>query len=222
MTTQVMTVAPDASVRDVAARLLEHHITAVPVVDTARRVLGIVSEGDLIHRIAAVGGRHRSWLVNLFAAPDSEPGEFVKVHGTRAQDIMTREVVTVMEDAPVEEVARLLEERRIKRVPVLREDLLVGIVSRADLLRVVLAVLPEGATSVSADDQALRERIMAVLADQKWVHTSHLNIVVSDGVAQLWGFVDSDSERRALRVAAEQVPGIKRVEDRLNRMPMLW
>lgn len=222
MTTQVTTVDADSLVHEIVRCLLTKHISAVPVTDADGRVLGIISEGDLIHRVAATSHQHRSWWASLFDGSGKDPAEFIKTHALHARDIMTREVTAVTEDTPAEEIVRILEKRRIKRVLVLRGERLVGIVSRADLLRVVLASSPETGASMSANDRELREKIMANLEGQDWARVSQLNIVVSEGVAQLWGFVGSDTERNALRVAAETVPGIREVEDHLNLKPIPW
>jgi hypothetical protein len=172
--------------------------------------------------IAATSDGHRSWWTKLFDGSENDAAEFIKTHAVRAKDIMSREITTVVEDTPAGEIVRLLEKRRIKRVPVLRDGRLVGIVSRADLLRVVLASCPETGASVNANDRELRERIMANLEGRDWARVSQLNIVVSEGVAQLWGFVETDTERDALRVAAETVSGIHKVEDHLNQAPISW
>lgn len=222
MTTHLKTVAPHSLIHEITECLLTKHISAVPVIDGEGRVLGIISEGDIIHRVAAVSDGHRSWWTRLFDGSENDAAEFIKTHAIHARDIMTREVTTVTEDTPAEEIVRILEKRKIKRVPVLRGERLVGIVSRSDLLRVVLASSPETGASMSANDRELRERIMANLEGQDWARVSQLNVVVSDGVAQLWGFVGSDTERKALRVAAETVPGIREVEDHLNFMPIPW
>lgn len=222
MTTHPKTVAPDSLVHEITECLLKKHISAVPVIDGNGRVLGIISEGDIIHRVAATSDGHRAWWSRLFDGSGKDAAEFIKTHAIHARDIMTREVITVTEDTPAEEIVRILEKRRIKRVPVLRGERLVGIVSRADLLRVVLASSPDMGVPISANDRELREKVMANLEGQDWARVSQLNIVVTDGVAQIWGFVGSDTERNALRVAAETVPGIREVEDHLNFSPIPW
>lgn len=134
MTAPVVTAETDTSVAAVAERLLERRISAMPVVDADGRVVGVVSEGDLMHRGESGGERHRSWWLALIASAEERSRDYVKNHGLRASDVMTRDPVTVGEDATLEEIAALLETHRIKRVPVLRDGRLVGIVSRANLL----------------------------------------------------------------------------------------
>jgi len=217
MTTQVVTATAETPVTAVAALLLQHHISGVPVVDSGGRVVGMVGESDLLHRIAAQGKSHRSWWRALFLGPEDDPAEFVKVHGMRAENVMTRDVITVSEDSSVEEIARILEERQVRRVPVVREGKLVGLVSRADLLRILLAASPQ-AEPPSMDDRALRERIAASLAEHHWVHITQLNLVVTSGVVHLFGLIGT-TDRDALRVLIEAIPGVKAVEDHLTRLP---
>lgn len=219
MTVDVVTSAPDTPVPAVARLLLERHISAVPVVDAERRVLGMLSEGDLMRRAETGTERRRSWWLRLLAGADELAADYVKAHGVRAEEVMTPNVVTVTEDAPVSHIARLLEERRIKRVPVVRQGRLVGIVSRADLLRglATASVPPEAPSSI--DDRAIREKLLDVLRAQEWATTGYINAVVSGGVVHLWGMVRSPQERRALQVAAETVPGVRGVEDHLWEVP---
>ncbi len=215
MTADVVTVGPEAWVGEIARLLLEHRISAVPVVDAAGRLVGIVSEGDLVRRAETGTLPRRAWWLDLLTDPAVEAREYVKTHGRRAADVMTRGVVTVGVDTPLEDVARLLERHRIKRVPVVRAGRVVGIVSRADLIR-ALAVRPiERRTAVVADDRTVREAVLAVLRAQPWWVGTYRQVTVVDGVAHLWGLVRSPAERDAMRVAAESVPGVRGVEDHL-------
>jgi CBS domain-containing protein len=214
MTTDVVTVGPEASVAEVARLLVEHRISAVPVVDGTGRLAGIVSEGDLLGRVETPTGR-RDWWLDLVADPAALARDYVKTHGRRAADVMSHPVVTVEAEAPLGEIARLLERRAIKRVPVVRDGRVIGIVSRADLIR-GLAVRPvEPLPATVADDGAIRERVLAILRTQPWWVGTYRSIVVTDGVVHLWGLVRSVAERDAMRVAAESVPGVRGVEDHL-------
>lgn len=217
MTTDVITVTPDTQVANIVKLLLEHHISAVPVVDSDNQVLGIVSEGDLIHRPElGVKSRRSRWL--SFLLEDEElSAEYVKTHGTHASEIMTRPVVTVLEDMSLGEIAELLEKKRIKRVPVVREGKLVGIITRVDLLRGLADYWDQHTTAPSMDDQAIREKLLETLREEG-IPDNYVNIVVTDGVVHLWGLVKSDQERQALHVAAENTPGVKAVEDHIGRM----
>lgn len=214
MTTKVVAVGPWMPVNAVAASLLERHISAVPVIDDDRRVLGIVSEGDLMRR--GETARRRSWWLTTFGEAEGLAREFVKAHGQRAKDVMTRDVVTVTEETPVAEIAALLERKGVKRVPVVRDGRLVGIVSRADLLRGLAVRGLKPMTPVAPDDEAIRAQLLSLLEREPWAETHFLSVVVDHGVVHLWGLVRSEEERQALHVAAETIPGVRGVEDHLR------
>jgi CBS-domain-containing membrane protein len=182
-----------------------------------RRLLGIVSEGDLIHGLGQEGAR-RSWWLDLLASPQTRAKEYLKSHGRLASDVMTREVVSVTPDTPLPEIARLLETRRIKRVPVLRDGALVGIVSRADLLR-GFALQPSA--DADADDRALRHRLTVEFERSGISSHPYVNIVVRDGAVHLWGLVPTQEEADALHRAAARVPGVAGVESHLAVHPRM-
>jgi CBS-domain-containing membrane protein len=213
MTKDVVSVTPETPVRDIAHLLYTRRISGVPVIDAERRVIGIVSEGDLITHEAVVGEQRRSWWLTLIAEENALARDYAKTRGQRARDAMTADVITVTEDAPVPEIARLLERRRIKRVPVVRDGKLAGIITRGNLLQAMAT--RDIRQPVSAEDRAIRERLIAELERQSWSRLHTKNIVVENGVVYLWGFVESADERHALHVAAETIPGVKRVEDHL-------
>lgn len=223
MTTNVITVRPETSVQELAVLLAERGISGVPVVDADNRVVGIVSEGDLLHR-AETGTARRTqrrrtrWLDGL--AGDPEPArDYIKAHGRKVSDIMTRDVVSVSENTDLSEVADLLETNKIKRVPVLRDGKLCGIVSRANLVR-ALAAAPRPATS-DADDRTIRSDFLAELDGHRWANVWAADIVVHDRVVHLW-FADDQplEERRAILVAAENIRGVRGVEQHLVPAPI--
>lgn len=218
MTAEVQTVSPTTPVTAIARLLLERRISGVPVVDADNRVLGIVSEGDLMRRAEAGTARRRSWWLELFSEDSALAREFVKTHGLRAADVMTSHVVSVTETTGVADIAELLESRGIKRVPVVRDGRLVGIVSRADLLRALVAA-KDSAKPAATSDAALRDEIFARLRAQPWGETLMLNVVVEDGRVELWGATRSEEQREAIRVLAERVPGVRAVRDELNVIP---
>jgi CBS domain-containing protein len=217
MTTKVVAVAPDTPITEIAKLLLERQISAVPVVSDDRQLLGIVSEGDLTHGLGQEGAK-RSWWLDLLASPQTRAEAYLKGQGRLAWDVMTRSVISVTPDTPLPEIARLLEARRIKRVPVLRDGELVGIVSRADLLR-GFALQPS--PDASADDRALRERLTAEFERSGLTSRSYINIVVRDGAVHLWGIVPAREEAKAMQLAAEQVPGVASVESHLAVHPRM-
>lgn len=217
MTTRVVTVGEETRVEDIARLLLEHRISAVPVVDAHRRLVGIVSEGDLMRRAQTEAARPSSLWLRLAALP-REASLYLHAHGRVASDLMTRKVITVDEAAPLAEIVDLLERHRIKRVPVIHHGKVVGIVSRSDLLRrlaTARAVLPPS----KVDDRTLRRTLLATMTGEADIDPLFLNVRVEDGIAHLWGLVDSDAERRAARLVAENTPGIRAIDDRLGVMP---
>lgn len=224
MTSQVVTVELDTPVAEIAKRLMQRRISAVPVVDAEGRPIGIVSEGDLMRRPESGGERHPSWWLALLTEPETQAREYVKSHGGHARDVMTRELVTVTEEASLEEIAMLLEKHHIKRVPVVREGKLVGIVSRANLLRGIVA--RQSAPHPSADDRALRERVIEAIR-ASGARSEFVEPIVSGGVVHLWGATYSAAERDAIHVAASSVMGVKGVEGRVgvlsrNLQAVMW
>jgi CBS domain-containing protein len=210
-------------VEEIARLLLERRISGVPVVDAAGRVLGIVSEGDLMRRPELGTEPHRGWWLRLFGDDRERATEYARAHGTRAEEVMTRDVIAVQEDTPVGEIARLLEAHRIKRVPVVRDGALVGIVSRANLLHGLAAHPAPAPPGRSVDDRAVRDEVARALQREGWTAQGPLNVTVTDGVVELWGLVESEEVRRAILVAAENVPGVRAVKDNLGRIrPWLW
>ena len=175
------------------------------------RLVGIVTEGDLLRRAEAGTERRHSRWSERFSANSRLAAEYIKSHARRVEDIMTREVVSVRELATLAEIAELMETRRIKRVPVVHDGKIVGIVSRADLLQVLAS--RRAATADEDNDRVIRERLLAELRKQEWANPTESTVVVSDGVVHFWGTVGSEEERRALRVVAENIPGVRGIED---------
>lgn len=218
MTTVVATIGAGAEVQEAARLMLERHVSALPVIDEKDRVIGIISEGDLVRR-AELGTdkAHGSWWLRLLAFPaEGAAADFVKTHSTRVRDVMSSPVISVGENAPLEKIALLLEKHRVKRVPVLRAGQLVGIVSRADLVRRLAIARPGKAPA--AGNRSLRQRMLKSLADAG-VDATYLNVSVESGVLHVWGGVKSEAEKQALRVAAEGIPGVRKIEDHTFVMP---
>jgi CBS domain-containing protein len=216
MTADVITVKENASVRDVAKLLAERGISAVPVVDDDNRIIGMVSEGDLLHRTETGTGRRRSWWLELIASTNELAVDYVRSHGGSVKDVMTRDVISVSDTTPVADIAILLEKNRIKRVPVVRDGRLVGIVSRANLVRALAMTVNEASSDAGSDDRAIRDKLLAELQAQKWAEVAPANVTVRDGVVHLWSSYYSEEEKRALIVAAENIPGVRRVEDHMR------
>src|ERR1700756_3733275 len=229
MTTNVITVRPDASVQEVAKTLSEKGISGVPVVDGDNRLIGIVSEGDLLHRVETGTERRpdrtrrrRSWWLDTIASDEELARDYVKSHGRTAKDVMTAEVISVSDMTELDEIATLLETKRIKRVPLVKDGKLLGIISRANLVRALAAAGSQLTTDAAVDDRTIRQKLLAELRDQKWVHTWAADIIVRDRTVHIWVSDDrSPEERQALRIAAENIPGVRSVEEHLVPAPLI-
>lgn len=219
MSTRVVTVSPDVSVEEIAKLLLDSGVSAVPVVDQAGRPVGIVSEGDLMRRSESGTEGRRSWWLRLLAGPEDAARDYIKRHGHTAADVMTSEMVTVAEETPVAEIAATLEKRHIKRVPVLKDGKLIGIVSRADLLRGLAAHKAPLPPLSTPDDHAIRKAVLDLVAREDWVSHGSFGVIVTDGKVELWGLVDSDEERHALKIAIGDIEGVREVESHLGLVP---
>tara|TARA_B100000315_G_scaffold260597_1_gene323322 strand:+ start:10992 stop:11687 length:696 start_codon:yes stop_codon:yes gene_type:complete len=216
MTVNVITVDPDTPINEVAKLLIERRISAVPVVDGENKLVGIASEGDLVHRIRGDHQGPRSWWLSLIGDPQDEPQEYIRSHGKTAKDVMTKDVETISEFTSVSEIAEILEVKRIKRVPVVDDGKLVGIVSRANIIQALVAQKDAGMPKVLPSDQEIRDQLMKEFNTHAWANSATINVVVNEGVVRYWGFVDSQDAKDALRLAAENVPGVKKVESNLG------
>jgi CBS-domain-containing membrane protein len=217
MTTGVITVTPETPIHEIAKLLCDHHISGVPVIGDEEQLLGIVSEGDLIGHARLAGEQRRSWWQTFLSGPMVLAQHYAKSHGRTASDVMTENVVTVVETTSVADTARALEQHRIKRVPVLRDGKLVGIVTRSNLLQVLATT--DVSKPMNVADRIIRERLNDELEDQPWACLPSMNIVVQNGVVHLFGIVQSEEERHAMRLAAENQAGVTAVEDHLAIVP---
>jgi CBS domain-containing protein len=215
MVSTVVTVGPECSVQDLAETLLEHRISAVPVVSNGGALVGIVSEGDLIRRTEMDTERRRSRWLALLIGTQPLAAEFVKSHACRVADVMTRDVIVATPDTPLRHIAALLEKNGIKRVPIVSNGKLVGIVSRANLVQALASARKEIKAAAATSDRMIREELLSRLRTESWARTSRLNVIVHDGTVELWGGVRSQTEKQAVRVAAELTPGVRAVNDNL-------
>lgn len=215
MVSEVITVRADASVSEIAEILLTNKISGVPVVDDAGDLIGIVSEGDLIHRVEVGTERRRSWWLDLLAGKQILAHEFIKAHACKAADLMTHPVITVNPDTPLSDLACLLDKHGIKRVPVTKQGKLVGIVSRANLVQALFKPRQEISSAKKITNSDLREKILAQLRLEPW-WPGDVNVVVDDGDVELWGIVESQVEKDAIRVAIEGTPGVRAIVNNLS------
>jgi CBS domain-containing protein len=214
MTRRVVTIAADAPIAEAVGLMLQNRISGLPVVDAAGKLVGIVTEGDFLRRTEIGTEMRRPRWVEFLLGPGRLAGDYVRTHARRVEEVMTSDVASIADDTPVDEIVRLMERRHVKRVPVVRDGEVVGIVSRANLLRALAALVVE-APPATVDDIALSARILAELAKQSWAPRIGIDVMVRDGVVELNGTIFDERERQALRVAAENVPGVKSVRDHL-------
>jgi CBS domain-containing protein len=216
MITKVVTVQPGTTVREIANLMVDHRISGLPVVDESGRLVGIVTDGDLYRR-AELGTdkRRRSWL-EMFSS-STEAQDYVEAHGRTARDVMTADVVAVAPGTSLRQIADLFETRRIRRVPVVVDGRVVGIVSRANLVQALVSMQSDNAEG-GLSDRRIRDLVLAEFKQLPWGLQSEGNVIVKDGVLHLWGFVSSDAELAALRVAAEAIPGVTGFEDHTIRL----
>src|SRR6476469_3680395 len=213
MTRPVITVTPETSILEAATTMLRRHVSGLPVVDAAGKLVGIVSEGDFIHRGEIGTPRRRSWFMRFILGPGPAATDFVREHGGKIAEIMTVDPLTIAEDTPLERIVELMEKHGVKRLPVTRDDKLVGIVSRANLLQAV-ASLARQIPDPTADDDHIRDRIINALRSHDWCPNG-LGVVVRDGIVHLSGIITDERTRQAAIVCAENIAGVKKVHDRL-------
>lgn len=214
MTSPVVSVEQDATILQAVRIMLQRRISGLPVVDKEGRLTGIVTESDFLRRAETGTQRRRARWLEFLVGPGRLAEEYTHSHGRKVSEVMTPEPVTVTEDAPLEEIVKLMEKRQIKRVPVVRGAQVVGVISRANLLHALASVSYQTKPVEQADD-AIRALLLAELGKQVWAPVALINPIVRDGVVELWGTITDERERQALVVAAENIPGVKAVRDHL-------
>ena len=214
MTRDVISIDPDSTVLQAARLMLQHHISGLPVIDKDGKLVGVLSEGDFLRRRETKTERRRSRWLEFLMGPGRIASEYSHTHGSKVSEVMTPDVQTVDEVTPLEDIVELMERRRIKRVPVLCGGLVVGIITRSNLMHAMVS-LARAAQPAAGDDAAIRERLLAEMQKEQWAPAATVNVVVHDGVVELWGAIVDERQRTALKVAAENVPGVKGVKDHL-------
>jgi len=221
MTANVVTVVEDATAQEAATLMLSHRISALPVVDRSGELVGIVSEGDLMRRTELGTERERPWWLELLSTNRNLAGDYVKAHGRKVSEVMTRKLVTAAPNTPINAIALLLEKHAIKRVPILDHGKLVGIVARANLLQALAGMKVETPARQAGKDTEIREEILARLRGAPW-RPWLFNVTVHEGVADLWGIADAAEEKTAAGVAAENAPGVVSVNNHIIVRPHNW
>ena len=214
MTSPVVSVESDSTVLQAIQIMLQRRMSGLPVVDKEGRLIGIVTKGDFLRRAETGTQRRRPRWLEFLVGPGRLAAEYACSHGRKVSEVMTPDPVTVSEETPLEDIVTLMEKRQIKRVPVVGGEHVVGIVSRANLLR-ALASFAREAKPAEQSDEAIRALLVAELGKQPWAPVALISPIVRNGVVELWGTITDERERQALVIAAENVPGVKAVRDHL-------
>lgn len=216
MTRKVISIDPDSTVLQAARLMLQHRISGLPVLDRNGRLVGVLSEGDFLRRRETRTERHRSRWLEFLMGPGAIATEYTHSHGNRVSEVMTTDVQTVDDNTPLEDIVELMEKYRIKRVPVMCGGELVGIITRSNLMHAMVSMARVAPGVIqSKDDAGIREQLLAEMQKEHWAPVSLTNVVVHDGVVELWGVLTDERERAALKVLAENIPGVKAVKDHL-------
>ena len=214
MNRNVISVPPDATVEEAAKTMLSRDISGLFVVDTKGELAGIVTEGDLLRRDELGTQRHRAWWLRLLVSPGRQAADFTHTYGRQVKDVMTADVIAVAASAPLEDVVETMEKHRIKRLPVVENNRVIGVVSRSDMLRYLIGHARR-TPEVATDDSTIRTSILDGLDKQAWAPVTSLNVTVASGVVDIWGTITNDNERRAVCVMAENTQGVTKVHDHL-------
>ncbi len=214
MTRDVISIDPNSTVLQAARLMLQHHISGLPVIDNEGRLVGVLSEGDFLRRRETRTERKRSRWLEFLMGPGRTAAEYSHSHGSKVSEVMTTDVQTVSEVSPLEDIVELMERRRIKRVPVVCGGQVVGIVTRSNLMHAMVS-LARKISPTAPDDAGIREQLLDEIKRERWAPAAMINVVVHDGVVELWGAIIDDRQRDALKVAAENIPGVKAVKDHL-------
>jgi CBS domain-containing protein len=213
MTRQVITISADASILQAARLMLQNRISGLPVVDQQGQLVGVITEGDFLRRAETGSERHRpSWL-EFLVSPGRLADEYVHTHGRKVEEVMSRSPQTICEDASLEEVVRTMVHKKIKRVPVMRDGMLVGIITRADLLHALVSVA-RVIPPIPKDDTAIRDRIVSEIDKLPW-RPAGVSVLVRDGSVELSGTILDERAREGIRVLVENVPGVRAIHDHM-------
>lgn len=214
MTRDVISIDPDSTVLQAARLMLQHRISGLPVIDAKGELVGVLSEGDFLRRRETNTEKHRSRWLEFLMGPGRMAAEYSHSHGCKVSEAMSPNPQTVSETASLEDIVELMERYRIKRVPVLCGGEVVGIVTRSNLMRAMVSVA-RAAPPTATDDMAIRQRLMDEIQKAEWAPSATIDVVVRDGIVEFWGAIIDERQREALKVAAENIAGVKAVKDHL-------
>ena len=215
MTSTLVTVSESTTIHEAARLMSERDVSALPVVDGSGRLVGIVSEADLLRRSEIGTEITRPWWQEAIMPGFLLAKDYLRTHGQQVRDVMSTHVISAPPTATLSDIAALMERHRIKRIPIVEEGRLVGVVSRANLVQALASVRFSPGNAAIDADRAIRTDLLSRLARQSWTDFGDRNVTVSEGVVHLWGLVGSPEEREALVTLAAEVPGVKRVEDEM-------
>jgi CBS domain-containing protein len=215
MSARVVSISPDAGVLEAVRLMLQNHISGLPVVDASGTLVGMVTEGDFLRRAETGTERKRPRWLEFLVGPNRLAEEYVESHARKVGEMMTRDPITITEDTPLDEIVQVMERRRIKRVPVMRGAQVVGIVSRSNLMHAV-ATLGRTAPPPAKTDAAIRQQLLAEFEKQFWAPAALIDVSVKDGVVELWGTILEGAQGEAIKVCAENIPGVKKVVSHLT------
>jgi len=215
MTRRVISVSPEATILEAIELMVKHHISGLPVINDKGTLVGIVTEGDFLRRSEIGTERLRSRWLDAFFGPGEAAKDYVRSHGWKVQEVMTRDPMTVPENAALDEVVEVMERRNIKRLPIMRRNKVVGIVSRANLM-LALVSIHRAAPASTENDATIRDHILSAIHEQSWTAGIFVDVIVRQGIADIWCTITDVAQREALRALVERTPGIKRVEDHLT------
>jgi CBS domain-containing protein len=215
MSARVVSISPDAGVLEAVRLMLQNHISGLPVIDASGALVGVVTEGDFLRRAETGTERKRPRWLEFLVGPNRLAEEYVESHARKVGEVMTREPITITEDTPLDEIVQVMERRRIKRVPVVRGTQVVGIVSRSNLMHAV-ATLGRTAPPPAQSDAAIRKQLLDEFQKQFWAPAALIDVSVKDGVVELWGTILEGAQGEAIKVCAENIPGVKSVVSHLT------
>jgi CBS domain-containing protein len=215
MTHDVISISPEANIRDALTLMLKNHISGLPVIDDKTRLVGMISEGDFLHRSEIGTERKKSPWYDAFFGSAQAASTYVQSHGLKVRNVMTEKVITITANARLDKAVDLMERNRIKRLPVINGRKVIGIVSRANLVR-ALAVIQQKGFKTSKSDGAIRKQIRSELNKHTWSAGLRVDIIVHNGIVDLWGAAGRLERRDALQVLAKSVPGVKSVRDHIS------
>ena len=215
MTRDVVTIGPEAPFADAIRLMLALRVSGLPVVDCAGRLIGLLTEGDLLHRVETGTDAPRMGWFQALVDRGRMAEDYVHSHGRRVQDVMTRDVVTVRKESPLADIVRIMEQKHFRRVPVVDGEQLVGVVSRSDLVRVLGTLLAKEALP-NKSDREIRACILTEMQRHRWAPGRNVQVTVINGIVELHGEIFDERMRSAMRVIAEAIPGVRAVEDDLT------